>query len=459
MSRADDRPVVIVSNRGPLSFTTVDGSPVAKRGSGGLVSGLAPLLDSGRASWTAAALSDADRSAIDDDGLARGAGLEVRLIDIDTHTMRRYYDDISNSTLWFVHHGLYDRVRAPAYDQGWWDAWEAYREVNNRFAESIAEHAPGGARVLVQDYHLSLVARRARLERDDLSFVHFHHTPFAGPEDFSALPPSVRKELLEGLSSHDACGFHTSNWETNYRLTSSRFGVAAGRTFIGTLNSDLDDLRTVAAGEACRTALDALEEVVGDRTLIARVDRMELSKNIVRGFAGYDRLLERRPDLRGRVVFAATCYPSRLGVEDYRRYHDEVIDSVALVNERWGEADWQPIHLFTDDDFPRSVALMRRYDVLLVNPIRDGLNLVAKEGPALNEHDGSLVLSTEAGAYSELNEACDGLFPFDIEATADALEAAIDRDPQQRAFTARNLEALATARTPADWLADQLEAG
>ena len=126
--------------------------------------------------------------------------------------------------------------------------------------------------------------------------------------------------------------------------------------------------------------------------VLARVDRMELSKNIARGFAAYDRLLETRADLHGRVVFLATCYPSRLGVEEYRRYRDDVVAAAELVNERWGTPDWRPVELMTDDDFPRSVAVLQRYDVLLVNPIRDGLNLVAKEGPAVNERDGALLI-------------------------------------------------------------------
>lgn len=455
--------MVILSNRGPLSFSVSGDTIVARRGSGGLVSGLVPLLELGRATWTAAAMGDADRAAIDRDGIVRGEGIEARLLDIDEEVMRRYYDEISNSTLWFVHHGLYDRVRAPAFDAQWWDAWRSYREVNEVFARSVIEHAPEGARVLVQDYHLSLVARGARRVRGDLSFVHFHHTPFAGPEDFAVLPPEVRAELLEGLASHDACGFHTARWEANYRDTAQRFGDAGASTvvstFVSTLNSDLDGLRGVASGEQSRSARAELEAIAGDRVVIARVDRMELSKNIVRGFDAFDRMLELRPELRGHVVFLACCYPSRLGVADYRRYHDDVLRSVERINQRWGDQRWQPIHLFTEDDFPRSVALMQIYDVLVVNPIRDGLNLVAKEGPALNERNGSLVLSSEAGAYAELNSACDAVFPFDIEQTAHALMAAVDRDGEERVLRARSLVALVAARTPADWLADQLAAG
>ncbi len=458
MSGTADAPVVIVSNRGPLSFAERDGDLVASRGGGGLVSGLAPLVESGTAEWIAAALSEQDRRAIGPDGTVRGEGLSARLVDLDPDEQRRYYDDISNSTLWFVHHGLYDRVRAPCYDADWWASFDAYRSVNRRFAEVVAAHSPPAATVLIQDYHLTLVARAAREQRDDLRFVHFHHTPFAGPADFEVLPPPVRLEILDGLAAHDACGFHTQRWASNYRACQTAFADRSVDAFHSTLNSDLGDLVSVASSAGCTDAGAQLDELVGNRMLIARVDRMELSKNIVRGFRAYDVLLSQRPDLVGRVVFVATCYPSRLGVEDYRRYRDEVTGAADSLNRRWGTPEWQPVTLLTEDDFPRSVALLQRYDVLLVNPIRDGLNLVAKEGPVLNERDGSVVLSTEAGSCTELAEGVDAVFPFDIEATARALGTALDRSPPQRAARARALRELATARTPSDWLADQLGA-
>lgn len=452
-------PVVIVSNRGPLSFRDHDGTLEPRRGSGGLVSGLAPLVEAGTATWIAASLSEEDRRATGDDGLARGAGLSVRMVPLEADLLRRYYDEISNSTLWFTHHGLFDRVRAPSYDSEWRRCWDAYREVNRRFAREVVRHAPEAATVLVQDYHLTLVAADAADERPDLRFVHFHHTPFAGPADLEVLPPAVRTELLEGLAAHHACGFHTERWAANYRDCAAREGTPVAPTFHSTLNSDLGDLHSVAAGAACESAGRELDRIVGDRLVVARVDRMELSKNIVRGFEAYAALLEHRPDLHGHVVFLAACYPSRLGVADYRRYRDEVVAAARRLDETWSTDQWQPVVLMTDDDFPRSVALLQRYDVLLVNPIRDGLNLVAKEGPALNRRNGSLVLSTEAGAHTELAPAVDSVFPFDIDETAAAIATGLDRAADERELRASRLRDLAASRTPADWLADQLAAG
>jgi trehalose 6-phosphate synthase len=455
-----ERSVVIASNRGPVGYRLDEsGMLTAHRGGGGLVSGLSPLVDQGRAIWIAAALSDADRMAARN-GRPAADDLAVELLVLDAEDHRLAYDVVSNETLWFTHHGLFDLTRSPAYDDQWWDAWAAYQRVNQRFADAICNSAPDGAVVLVQDYHLTLLGPPVRRERPDLKLVHFHHTPFAGPDALRVLPAQVRDEMLFSLAAHHACGFHTESWASNFRAA---LGAHPGTTetpavFTASLSTDPADLRATSESAACASHLDAIDELAAGRRLLVRVDRMELSKNIVRGFDAFDLMLQRRPDLRGAVVFLACCYPSREGVAGYARYRDEVESAAARVNERWGEADWRPVTLETDDDYPRSLAALRRYDVLLVNPIRDGLNLVAKEGPLLNERDGQLVLSTEAGAWHELGSAADGVCPFDLRDTADALASALDRTAAERGPRAAELRRLAGRRTPADWLEDQLSA-
>lgn len=415
-------------------------------------------MEQGRATWIAAALNEGDRMAARV-GVASAGDLSAHLLDLDTEDHRLAYDVISNETLWFVHHGLFDQTRSPSYTEQWWDAWDAYRRVNAGFAEAVVDLSPEGAVVLVQDYHLTLLAPTVRENRPDLSLVHFHHTPFAGANGLRVLPPRAHDELLDAMAQHDACGFHTDAWCANFVESSSMWPAGARpRVFASTLSSDAEALRQTAGSPGCALAAEAIDEMVGDRKLIVRVDRMELSKNIVRGFDAYGLLLESRPDLRGRVVFLACCYPSRETVPAYARYRQDVQDAAQRVNDRWGNDGWQPVHLETDDDYQRSVAALTRYDVLLVNPLRDGLNLVAKEGPMVNAVDGQLVLSTEAGAHHELQGPADSIHPFDLAATARALGEALDRDPSERKQRALLLAAAAGARTPADWLADQLAA-
>jgi trehalose 6-phosphate synthase len=450
--------VVIVSNRGPVSFTPDEsGELVPRRGAGGLVSGLGPLVADSDATWIAAAISDGDRLAA-----ARGtldaAGFRARLLAIEPETYRQAYDVVSNEALWFVHHGLYDLPRAPAFGREFREAWGAYRRMNARFANAVIEDAPKGAVVLVQDYHLALMGRDLAEGRPDIEAVHFSHTPFAPPVWLRVLPEPIAAELLAGMSAFRACGFHAQRWADDFRASCEEVLALTPRTFVSPLPVDPDDVRQTAASPECDTILAELDEAAGGRLVIGRVDRIELSKNIVRGFLAFEDLLDRYPGWQDRVVFMASVYPSRQGVSDYHRYRDEVEATVNRINGRWGTDSWTPVVYDTRDDYPRSVALLRRADVLLVNPLRDGLNLVAKEGALVSERDAVLCLSTEAGVWAELGEAALPVQPFDIAATADTLDAALRMPADQRRAHAESLRALAQRRRPADWLADQLAA-
>ncbi|HUP84802.1 MAG TPA: trehalose-6-phosphate synthase [Acidimicrobiales bacterium] len=449
--------LVVVSNRGPLSFALADDVVEARKAAGGLVSALVPALEGREAIWISGAITEADRRAAAEGHIAQD-GIDVRLLDIDERDYRAYYDVIANSTLWYLYHGLFDRPRRPQFDRRWREAWDRYREVNSHFAEAVIDVAPPEATVLVHDYHLSLLGPVVAKERPDLSLVHFNHTPFCTPEELRVLPDDVAAELLAGLAGHRACGFHTARWVRNFTACCENVLGEVPATFIAPAAPDLDDVVDVAAGAECAAHLTKLDGAIGDRLLVARVDRIELSKNLVRGFLAYDELLETRPEWRGRVVFGASVYPSRQTLPDYLGYTNEVHAVIDRVNRRWATADWTPILVDADDNFPASVAMLRRYDVLLVNPVRDGLNLVAKEGVTVNEHDGVLALSRESGVSDELGEWAIGLNPFDISATADALHRGLSMSASERAERASGLRAAARGRDPHDWLRDQLDA-
>lgn len=449
---------MIVSNRGPVSFSQQDdGELVGRRGAGGLVSGIAPLVAGTKATWIAAAMSDPDRLAAAQ-GTIEADGIRARLLNIDPTTYRQAYDDVSTQVLWFLHHGLYDLPREPVFGEEFRQAWGAYRRLNGAFATAIMNEAPNGAAVLVQDYHLALVAHDVAEHRPDLDLVHFSHTPFATPTWLRTLPEHVAAELLAGLCAFRACGFHTQRWADDFTACCREILALTPRTFVSPLPADADDLRRTASSPACDAAFDDLCRAVGDRIVVGRVDRIELSKNIVRGFLAFDDLLARYPTWRGRVVFAASVYPSRGSVPDYLRYQTETEEAVATVNARWGTDDWTPILYDTSDDYPRSVALLRRADALLVNPVRDGLNLVAKEGALVNERDGVLCLSREAGAWAELGSIALPVPPFDIAGTADVLDTALRMSPEARHHHATVLRGLVERRRPIDWLTDQLDA-
>jgi trehalose 6-phosphate synthase len=457
--------VIVVSNRGPLSFRLDDEGRLERTVSaGGLAGTLHPLLAGSGAVWVAAAMNEADRLAAAE-GLMSEDGIRIVSVEPEADIYRMGYDVISNGTLWFCHHHLFDLPRRPLFDRFWHESWGAYRALNELFAEAVVREAEPGAVVLVQDYHLALTGSMLAARRPDLRTVHFTHTPFGDPNALRVLPSSAAGELLSGMAGFGACGFHTARWATAFRgcfadpeLAFYADGAHAPTTFHAPLGPDIDALLAEAKAPSTLDAGRALEALVGERRLIVRVDRVELSKNILRGFAAYEELLTTHPEWRERVVLLALTYPSREGLAEYLAYRSEVEHAVERINERWGTPGWTPIVSEVADDRDRSVAALARYDVLLVNPVRDGLNLVAKEGPLVNENDGVLVLSREAGAWEELYPAAFGVNPFDISGTAQALALALSMERPERARRAARLREIVQSRTASDWLGDQLRA-
>ena len=450
--------LVVASNRGPVSFRLDDeGRPVRAGSAGGLAAALQPLLAGSGATWVACAMSEGDRAAVAA-GLFADDGLALRAVQPDEDTYRMAYDVVSNSTLWFMHHHLFDLARRPRIDRHWVEAWDAYADLNVLFCDAVSEAAAEGATVLVQDYHLCLLPALLRRVRPDLRTVHFTHTPFADPGLMRVLPAAAARDLLNGMASARSCGFHTARWEWAYRACCADMGVEPGRTFVSPLVPDAEQLAVRAAAPECVEARRRLDDEVGERKLLLRVDRIEPSKNLLRGFLAFDEVLRARADLRGRVVMLAHAYNSRQTLAEYLAYGNEVEHAAARLNETWRTGDWEPVMLDVADDTARSLAALTRYDVLLVNPLRDGLNLVAKEGPLVNTTDGVLALSREAGAFAELRGPAVELNPFDVSGTAAALAAAFDMDPGERARRSEALRELVLRRKPVDWLEDLLTA-
>ncbi|MFE9634280.1 trehalose-6-phosphate synthase [Streptomyces sp. NPDC006463] len=478
--------VLVAANRGPLSYAlSAEGTLSARRGGGGLVSGLsAALAEQPDAVWICAALSEADREAV-----RRGvAEPGVRMLDIDPTVYDDAYNGIANSVLWFTHHHLYEIPRTPVFDAEFRRQWGSYVEYNRAFAEALAQEAAQGARVLVQDYHLALVPGQLRELRPDLRIGHFTHTPWASSDFLRMLPDDIREQLLWGMLGADRLGFHTWAWSVNF-ITSANLddetGIAQSSIPSGTpergvyhrrprpdgrgygekrfthvaqypLGVDAEELRVLAHRPEVEDKLAALRAEVGGLKTIVRVDRTELSKNIVRGLLAYRELLTTHPVWRGRVVHLASAYPSRQDLAVYRAYTESVRELAEEINAEFGTADWQPVHVSVQDDFARSLAAYRMADVALVNPVRDGMNLVAKEIPVVSEAGCVLVLSTGAGAYEELRQDALTVNPYDVTQTAEALHAALSMPDAERADRTKRLAAAATALPPSQWFAAQL---
>jgi trehalose 6-phosphate synthase len=476
--------VLVASNRGPVSFTLdADGTLSARRGGGGLVSGLSSVAAEAEVLWICAALSDADRAAarrapggrLDLDGHATGAA--VRMLDIPDGTFHRAYNAVANATLWFVHHLLFDTPNRPQFGLAFQREWESYRAYNAAFAAALAKGAgdtggQGPVRAMVQDYHLSLVPRMLKDEREDIRIAHFSHTPWAPPDYYRMLPDDVGREILEGILGADHAGFLCQRWADAFLDCCAAFlgasvDPAAQRvTYRGhvtdvavhPLGVDAASLRDRADAPDVEAHITALTEATNGRRLIVRIDRTELSKNIVRGLAAYRELLVTRPEWLGRVVHLAFAYPSRYDLPEYREYTASVQRVAREIEDEFGTEEWNPLIFQVNDDYPRSLAAARLADVLLVNPIRDGMNLVAKEGPILSARGCALVLSREAGAAAELGQDALLVNPYDITGTAQALHEALSMPHAERERRCAALANAASALPPQKWFADQLDA-
>lgn len=378
-------------------------------------------------------------------------GVEVAYVSCSDAVTRAAVGVIANQTLWFVNHNLYDHARRPVFDRHWHDAWEQYRAYNEAFVDRVVALASPGATVVVNDYHLALTGSALRRRRPDLATTFFLHTPFAAPEEIRVLPRAIRTELLASMASFGSVGFHVDRWADAYRRCADAEGLAPN-TYCAPLGVDRVALEAMAGSPEVLARRQALDARLDGRQLVARSDRVELSKNIVRGFLAFSELLEAEPARRGRVTFVARVYSSRTDQSEYLAYANDLGRVVDRINERYATGNHVPIELDVADDQAGSFALLCGNDALLVNPIRDGMNLVAKEGPILNDRDGVLLLSEEAGAFDELGEHSLAIEPFDVQGTARMIARALDMDPAERMYRADRMRACAPGLDPAAWL-------
>lgn len=462
--------VLVASNRGPVSYTLgEDGELTCGRGGGGLVSGLSAIGPDTNAVWVCAALGDGDREAVRRTGgrLDTGdtGGQRVRMLGIPPEVYADAYNGVANSTLWFVHHLLYQTPLEPAFGSDFRARWASYETYNRAFAEALADEAGDGAAVLIQDYHLALVPGMLRALRPDLRIGHFSHTPWAPVDYFRLLPDDIARQLLRGILGADRAAFLTHRWADAFTACCAELLGGTGNTRIGVhgLGADADFLRERANRPDVDERLAELREQIGGpdavpRKTVVRVDRTELSKNIVRGLLAYRQLLTERPEWRERVTHVAFAYPSRQDLAVYRDYTARVQEVADEINSTFGTPGWTPVVLHVKDDFARSLAAYRLADVALVNPIRDGMNLVAKEIPVVSENGCALVLSREAGAFEELGADALVVNPYDVSETAAALHEALTMDDDDRTARTKRLAAAATALPPQRWFLDQLEA-
>jgi trehalose 6-phosphate synthase len=467
--------IVVASNRGPVHFKkNAQNGWTAVRSGGGLATALSDALAGQDLIWIAAASSDEDRAlARQGEELHRlplAAGeIKLRLLDFPPETHDSYYNSISNRYLWFVHLRLFDLIRYPQFDDQFYRAWDMYCEVNKKFAESCDSDANTGGEVFIHDYHLALVPGMLRKRRDDLAIAHFTHIPWADPTYFSILPSTIAGQLLEGMLGADLVGFLSPRWSHNFLRCceyhgygidweSSTVHVASWRRVSVRsypLGIDAKQLWREASELSAERCYRELIATYSKRVLLARVERMEPAKNLLRGLRGFELFLDRRPYNAKQFAHFVLAFESRGAVTEYRSYRADVEEIVQNINKRSGTGEVAQVILEQRSNLPLARAVMRRMDVLVVNSLGDGMNLVAKEGMVLGTRDPVLILSREAGAADQLGASALLVNPFDTAELADAIDTAVTMPQEERAHRAQRLRELAVILPPREWFAIQ----
>ena len=477
-----DRHLILASNRGPVEHhTTPDGRTEARRGSGGVVTALSSLAQMVEFTWVASAIGDGDRKVSEECLGARirsplpGHRIYLRFVVTPRRVYHKYYNVLCNPLLWFLQHYMWNSPYNPNLDQNVHDAWhDGYVEVNKAFGKAIIEESregTGSPIVMLHDYHLYLAPEYVRSSLPDAIIHYFTHIPWPTPRYWQLLPSYMISSICKGVCNSDIVGFQTIHDVRNFLDTCEEFlpesevdhrkreiywGGRRTQVRAYPISINVAEIRRIANSPRAMDYERKLRTMCNDSTIV-RVDRAEPSKNVVRGFKAYGLLLSRHPEFRGHVNFLAFLVPSRTHIRQYQRYMDEIQQVIKEINSTFGNEEWQPVSTFIENNYTQAIAGMKLYDVMLVNSVIDGMNLVAKEGPVVNGRDGVLILSETTGAHKQLSPGALSVSPSDIEGTMQAMYQALTMGPEERGRRASTLNEIMEREDITHWIHSQLE--
>ena len=477
-----ERRLILASNRGPVEHQIgPDGRPEARRGSGGVVTALSSLSQMVEFTWVASAMGEGDRKVSLDSNGGRlrsplpGHQIYLRFVLTPRRVYHKHYNVFCNPLLWFLQHYMWNSPYNPNVDASVHNAWhEGYVEVNKAFARTVIEEAQGQASppiVMVHDYHLYLVPEYIRDSLSGSIIQHFTHIPWPTPRYLQLLPSYMIRSICKGLCSADIVGFQTIHDVRNFLDTCEEFLPQCEidhhsrevysdgrRTLVRAypVSINVEEIRRMANSPRALEYERKLLPLCNENTIV-RVDRAEPSKNVVRGFKAFKLLLSRHPEFRGRVNFLAFLVPSRTHIRQYQRYMEEIQNVIQDINDTYASDGWQPVSTFFENNYTQAIAGMKLYDVMLVNSIIDGMNLVAKEGPVVNNRGGVLILSETTGAYKQLSSGALSISPSDIEGTMEAMYQALTMSAEERERRATTLAHIIEEEDVTHWIHTQLE--
>ena len=451
------RRLILVSNRGPIGHQiTPSGSLQPRRSSGSLVTAFSSLVSELDFTWISSAMGEGDRRIWENSNGSSipaalpGYNLSLRYVNTPRRVYHKYYNTFCNPLLWFLQHYMWSTSYTPSVDSTVYDAWEnGYVKVNRSFADAVLEEAASldqDVCVMIHDYHLYLVSGYVRERLPQAVIQHYVHIPWPASGYWEMIPSHIRRSICSSLCSADIVGFQTRRDCRNFLQSCEEFLPSVEVDYANfkvcyegretavrayPLSINVDEVRRIGSSPRVQEYERQLDGVWAEKTIV-RVDRAEPNKNILRGFRSYQLLLDRYPEMRGKVKFVAFLVPSRTHIRQYQRYMEEIQQTARSINQGYGTPEWQPIHLFMENNYVQAVAGMRHYDVLLENAVIDGMTLVAKEGPLINQRDGVVILSETAGAYPQLAVGVLPVAYADVEGTMQAMHQALDMPTEER---------------------------
>jgi trehalose 6-phosphate synthase len=479
------RRLIIATNRGPVEYyQSQDQNLKSRRGAGGMITALIDAGSRMEVTWVAMAMTEGDRIAFreaqkNNNGLLpspiRGQKMELRYVAIPKTAYRKYYEQISNRLLWFLQHYMYDPREDSINNEKIQDAWKnGYYTANQAIADAVnveIERQDSIPVVMLHDYHLYLAPAMIRQRHPTIAMQQFIHIPWPDVRCWHFLPSNIAQAIYTGLVGNDIIGFQTERDARNFLegartlLDGAVVDFEEGAVWwqghrtqarAYPISISVTEERRIVQSKSGKRAAEKILPLLGEKTIM-RVDRIEPTKNILKGFQAYAKMLDEHPELLGKVKFIAFLVPSRQSLPEYKRYNADALKIIDEINSKYGTADWEPVHAFTrDNDRTRALAAMSFYDVLLVNPIIDGMNLVAKEGPVVNECNGVLVLSRTAGAFQQLGKAAIPTSPTDVAETAEALYKALMLPADERRIKATLARQIVERNDLNVWLSRQI---
>ena len=476
----EDKNLIVVSNRGPVEFYKYNSKIKMKRGAGGLVSTLLPLMETLNGVWIASAMTPGDvevakqypdnRVPITKDNPL----FWVPFVVVEPEQYECYYSTISNPLLWFVQHYMWNSPYTPDIDDRIHQAWEeGYKYMNQKFAEKVYSESKINNKeplIMLQDYHLYLCPAYIRKKMKHTFLSQFIHIPWPQSDYFNIIPEYMRKAIIEGLLSNNLLGFHIPRYVNNFLHTCEEYvdevdydnGIIwhdGQSTHVKSypISVDYEGIKKLASSKEVSLKEKTIKEIKGNCFLFYRTDRADLSKNIIRGFQAYELFLYKYPEYHGKVKFLTTGKPTRQQIREYYDYYYDIMDIIEEINLKFGTDDWKPIELIFKADYKLVVAAFKNYDCMIVNPIADGMNIVPKEASAVNLKKGVIILSEKAGCFEELKDNVLAVNPYDISQTAEAYKNAINMDDEEREYRFSNLQKSVGQRTIYHWISEQFE--